>query len=67
MKKALLEEPPDMRESGDDIPCGLMYIHAMYLADIFSDDSNFHTLVMDHIVSKPLAIKITSIHRKRSH
>mgnify|MGYP000415024203 FL=1 len=47
-----------MRESeGDDVPCGLMYIHAMYLADIFSDDSNFHTLVMDHIVSKPLAIK----------
>lgn len=54
----MLEEPRDMQESeeNESISSGLLYIHAMRLVDIFSDDSNFHNLVMDHIVSIALDI-----------
>lgn len=51
VRNALLEEPKDTHglDENDEIPSGLLYIHALRLADIFSDDSNFRNLVMDHI------------------
>lgn len=53
VRKALNEEPRELQESEDDedeLLSGLLYIHAMRLADIFSDDSNFRNSVMDFIV-----------------
>eukprot|EP00250_Pteridium_aquilinum_P010833 c19659_g1_i1 orf=891-3962(+) len=52
VRKALSEEPRELQESDDDedeLLSGLLYIHAMRLADIFSDDSNFRNSVMDFI------------------
>mgnify|MGYP000609651692 CR=1 FL=1 len=55
VRSALLEEPKDTQEPDDDddddeVSSGLLYIHAMRLADIFSDDSNFRIFVMDFLV-----------------
>lgn len=53
VRKALIEEPRELQESEDEedeMLSGLLYIHAMRLADIFSDDSNFRNSVMDFIV-----------------
>ena len=53
VRTALLEEPKDAQEPDDDddeVSYGLLYIHAMRLADIFSDDSNFRIFVMDFLV-----------------
>lgn len=52
VRKALIEEPRELQESEDEedeMLSGLLYIHAMRLADIFSDDSNFRNSVMDFI------------------
>ncbi|MCO5583428.1 hypothetical protein L7F22_037339 [Adiantum nelumboides] len=52
VRKALIEEPRESQESEDEedeMLSGLLYIHAMRMADIFSDDSNFRNSVMDFI------------------
>ncbi|KAI5065048.1 hypothetical protein GOP47_0019743 [Adiantum capillus-veneris] len=52
VRKALTEEPKESQESDDEedeMLSGLLYIHAMRMADIFSDDSNFRNSVMDFI------------------
>lgn len=52
MKGALLEDPRPIygEEEERKNPMGLLHVTALRLADIFSDDSNFRNLVMDHIV-----------------
>eukprot|EP00250_Pteridium_aquilinum_P011460 c20086_g1_i2 orf=894-2171(-) len=65
VRKALLEEPRGMQDPDgyDGIASGLLHIHAMRLVDIFSDDSNFHNFVMDHIspdLAKVLALSPTA-------
>ena len=52
VKGALLEDPRPIYDDEEERknPMGLLHVTALRLADIFSDDSNFRNLVMDHIV-----------------
>jgi hypothetical protein len=52
VRGALLDDPRALDDEGVERqnPMGPLHVTALRLADILSDDSNFHNMVMDQIV-----------------
>ncbi|KAH9314712.1 hypothetical protein KI387_023339, partial [Taxus chinensis] len=49
LKGILHKDPKEVEGSSDNIPKGYLLLNSMRLADIFSDDSNFRSFIMNKI------------------